>query len=217
MWQLLTSMNSWLVSGLSRTEKYDCSDVFWALICPLASCNEGVFPSERVFFLDELWNSTFQLITWDTRFGAHIYVMYRLYRDVCCVCKAVLQTIYFSTQTGIRTLAIILAFKVCFAFRPPAQVKNLGVFLPKKVSPHSKFQTASSDIKPCLCWNAPEVTRTGAFQDMARCNSRHVWCRFECRKKMVGVFSCCKISHQKKTCSSRNWPYFGFLFRVHPG
>ena len=63
MWQLLTSMNSWLVSGLSRTEKYDCSDVFWALICPLASCNEGVFPSERVFFLDELWNSTFQLIT----------------------------------------------------------------------------------------------------------------------------------------------------------
>ena len=115
-----------------------------------------------------------------------------------CVCKAVLQTIYFSTQTGIRTLAIILAFKVCFAFRPPAQVKNLGVFLPKKVSPHSKFQTASSDIKPCLCWNAPEVTRTGAFQDMARCNSRHVWCRFECRKKWLVFFRVAKLATRRK-------------------
>ena len=51
MWQLLTSMNSWLVSGLSRTEKYDCSDVFWALICPQESCLEFFPPLKEGFSL----------------------------------------------------------------------------------------------------------------------------------------------------------------------
>ena len=38
---------------------------------------------------------------------------------------------------------------------------------------------------------------------MARCNSRHVWCRFECRKKWLVFFRVAKIATRRKHARHR--------------